>query len=221
MAPRTNVYIDGFNLYNGVVRGTPHKWLDLPLLFRRLRPDESIQQVFYFTAMVTGETQANQIAYWNALKTDPCVRIVEGKFKSKDVLCQVEGCCHTVAKRKFKVSIEKRTDVQIAIQMIEDAITDACDTLVLVSGDSDLVPVVQRIRRLTPQKRVFVYVPSRDTDRGAARELRKAATKDRDLPLGLVESCQYPDRVTDGKGGFVEKPAAWCTKADEHESGSA
>ena len=25
----TIVYIDGFNLYSGVLRGSPHKWLDL------------------------------------------------------------------------------------------------------------------------------------------------------------------------------------------------
>jgi hypothetical protein len=28
----TNVYIDGFNLYYGCLKGTPHKWLDLDAL---------------------------------------------------------------------------------------------------------------------------------------------------------------------------------------------
>lgn len=32
MALKTNVYIDGFNLYYGCVRGTLHKWLDLAAL---------------------------------------------------------------------------------------------------------------------------------------------------------------------------------------------
>jgi hypothetical protein len=26
---KTNVYIDGFNLYYGCLKGTPHKWLNL------------------------------------------------------------------------------------------------------------------------------------------------------------------------------------------------
>lgn len=26
---RTNVYVDGFNLYYGALRGTPYKWLDI------------------------------------------------------------------------------------------------------------------------------------------------------------------------------------------------
>lgn len=29
MKPRTIVYVDGFNLYYGAVRGTTHKWLDI------------------------------------------------------------------------------------------------------------------------------------------------------------------------------------------------
>ena len=40
---RTIVYVDGFNLYYGAVRGTPYKWLDLRALFTRiLRPDNKI-----------------------------------------------------------------------------------------------------------------------------------------------------------------------------------
>lgn len=30
---RTFVYVDGFNLYYGALKGKPWKWLDLPALF--------------------------------------------------------------------------------------------------------------------------------------------------------------------------------------------
>ena len=36
--PRTVVYVDGFNLYYGAVKGTPYKWLDLEKYFQLLRP---------------------------------------------------------------------------------------------------------------------------------------------------------------------------------------
>ena len=55
------------------------------------------------------------------------------------------------------VNEEKRTDVNIAIQMLEDAYEDRCDKLILVSGDSDLVPAVIRVRNLG--KKVLVYIP--------------------------------------------------------------
>jgi hypothetical protein len=31
---RTNVYVDGFNLYYGCLKGTPYKWLDLDAMCR-------------------------------------------------------------------------------------------------------------------------------------------------------------------------------------------
>lgn len=44
------------NLYNGALKGTPWKWLDLPALFARvLQPDHEVVKVKYFTARV-GET---------------------------------------------------------------------------------------------------------------------------------------------------------------------
>ena len=49
---KTNVYIDGFNLYYGAVKGTPHKWLDLAALCTRLFPRNQINRIRYFTAIV-------------------------------------------------------------------------------------------------------------------------------------------------------------------------
>ena len=52
---RTFVYVDGFNLYYGALKGTPWKWLDLPALFTKvLQPHHDILKVKYFTARVSG-----------------------------------------------------------------------------------------------------------------------------------------------------------------------
>lgn len=50
---RAIVYVDGFNLYFGALKGTPYKWLDLDALARRLAPNDDIVAVRYFTARVT------------------------------------------------------------------------------------------------------------------------------------------------------------------------
>jgi hypothetical protein len=47
-----NVYIDGFNLYYGCLKGTPYKWLDPAALTRRLLPADEIKRIRYFTARV-------------------------------------------------------------------------------------------------------------------------------------------------------------------------
>ena len=57
---RTYVYVDGFNLYYGALKGTAWKWLDLPALFAAvLQPHHDILAVKYFTARVSG-TPADQ-----------------------------------------------------------------------------------------------------------------------------------------------------------------
>lgn len=38
----TIVYIDGFNLYYGALRGSHYRWLDLEALSRRLLPKDDI-----------------------------------------------------------------------------------------------------------------------------------------------------------------------------------
>jgi hypothetical protein len=48
---RTNV-IDAFNLYYGCLKGTPYRWLDLAALCHRLLPNEEINRIRHFTALV-------------------------------------------------------------------------------------------------------------------------------------------------------------------------
>lgn len=49
---KTNVYVDGFNLYYGCVKGTPYRWLDLARLCRVLLPSHEIHRIRYFTALL-------------------------------------------------------------------------------------------------------------------------------------------------------------------------
>jgi 6-hydroxy-3-succinoylpyridine 3-monooxygenase len=207
--PRTIVYIDGFNLYYGAVRDVPAlKWLDLERYCKLLRPHDDIQVVRYFTALVTGPTKSHQEAYLKALATTPHVNVILGKFKDKSVKCGVTACTHA-AIRIFKVPEEKRTDVNIAISMLDDAYQKLCDHMVLFSGDSDLVPAVNMVRLRFPTMTITVYVPSRNPIRGAAVELRLSASKHRNLPLQFLSKAQFADAIPDGSGGTINRPAAW------------
>ena len=85
---RTRIYVDGFNLYYGALRGTALKWLDpirltdslnLPFKYR-------IDRLRYFTAHVSGkldpEAPRRQRIYLKALETLPQVDIHYGSFIS-------------------------------------------------------------------------------------------------------------------------------------------
>ena len=86
---RTRVYIDGFNLYYGAVKGTSFKWLNPVALVKQLIPSgHAIEKVKYFTARVSGAVDpgapARQQAYLSALATLPEVEIHFGRFLSKE-----------------------------------------------------------------------------------------------------------------------------------------
>ncbi len=208
MKLRTIVYIDGYNFYYGSVRGTAYRWLDLEKCFSRLRSADEIKQIWYFTALLDGPKRARQKTYLQALATSSRVQVILGKFKLKQVKCGVTGCKHR-GSRLFDMPEEKRTDVNIALQLLDDAHHDRADQFIIVSGDSDLVPALEMVKAQWPHKQLFVYVPSRHPLRGAAVELRNAADKHKTFPQALLKVSQFPAKIPDGRGGFIQKPAGW------------
>ena len=122
------------------------------------------------------------------------------------------GNCIYQGSRSFNVPEEKRTDVNIAVHMIKDAINDKCDRLIVISGDSDLVPAVKAVKLIAPNKKVIVYVPANNRVRGAANELRNSSDRHKTLPNNLLSKAQFPDLLTDFNGGIIRKPLSWSTK---------
>jgi len=88
--------------------------------------------------------------------------------------------------------------------MIKDAINDKCDRLIVINGDSDLVPAVNAVKLITLNKKVIVYIPARNRVRDAARELRNSSDRHKTLPNNLLSKTQFPDQLTDLKGGLFE-----------------
>ena len=99
--------------------------------------------------------------------------------------------------------------MNIAINIVKDAVDDKCDRLIVVSGDSDLVPAVKAVKLITPNKKVIVYIPANNRVRGAARELRKSSDSHKTLPYNLLSKAQFSDQLTDSEGEIIQKPEAW------------
>jgi uncharacterized LabA/DUF88 family protein len=142
---RANVYIDGFNLYYGALKGTSYKWLDLEALSRRLLPRYEINRIRYFTARISPRpddvlARRRQHAYLRALAMNRLIAIHYGRFQESRVRMPladpVPGSPRTVEVIKTE---EKRTDVNIASHLLLDAFRAECDVAVLVSNDADLV----------------------------------------------------------------------------------
>lgn len=89
---QTYIYIDGFNLYYGCIKGTAYKWLDLKKLFSTvLGNNYNIAKIKYYTARVSSrpgdiDGPTNQNTYLNALKAHtPELDIVLGHFLTNTV----------------------------------------------------------------------------------------------------------------------------------------
>ena len=84
-APRTNVYVDGFNLYYGAAKNTPYKWVNLAALCAVVLPGINIRRIRYFTALVRATAadpniRQRQETYIRALETLPSLTVHYGHY---------------------------------------------------------------------------------------------------------------------------------------------
>lgn len=229
---KTAVYVDGYNLYYGRLRQTPYKWLDVAALLdgivRIQCPSATIEMVKYFSAPALArfasrglDSVSAQERYHRALRVrHPNLQIILGthSIDSSGTLLPAfrpgRPYDRTDRHRVWKLE-EKKTDVNIAIEMYRDAIRGALDQLVIVSNDSDAEPVLAAIRQDCPALTigvvtpVFPQHPETKGHRSVSSSLSKWAHWTRRHILDEeLERAQLPARVPTRKK-TIEKPSHW------------
>lgn len=199
---RVLVYIDGFNLYFGMMEAGYDKsrWLNVAQLAQNLlKPTQEIVAVKYFTSRVSNNPnkQKRQTIYLEALETRG-VEIIYGHYQSNSIECN--RCGHIWMDQK-----EKMTDVNIATHLIVDAYQDRYDMAMLISGDSDLVPPIKAVHSLFKQKRVFVSFPPKRHNQTVAVAAKGSQTIGR---KSLADS-QLPATITKSDGYVLARPVEW------------
>jgi uncharacterized LabA/DUF88 family protein len=185
---RVAVYIDGFNLYFGLVaRGwRKYLWLDLEKFAASLiLTNQMLVHIKYFTSRISGPVskQRRQSIFLDALATLPGVSIYYGRYQNDTKACPA-------CKALVDTPHEKKTDVNIATEMLVDAFQGAFDTAILVTADSDLTAPIVSIRRLFPDKAVVVaFPPKRSSD-----ELKRVASAFFTIARPKFASSQFPDK---------------------------
>lgn len=207
---QTIVYVDGFNLYYGAVKGTPYKWLDILQVCLKLLPRNRIVKLKYFTALVTGRPKdpdqpTRQQIYLRALRTLDNLEIIYGHFLEHEVSMPVADPVPGAAKyiRVIKTE-EKGSDVNIAAHMINDGYQGKYEAAIVVSNDSDLIEPI-RIIRNDLRKVVGVLNPY---PKSPSRELKRFATFVKPIRKGVLASSQFPVVMADANGEF-SKPERW------------
>lgn len=210
MELKTIIYVDGFNLYYGAVKGTPYKWLNILKLSQSLLPKNKIIKIKYFTALVSARpgdpNQPNrQQIYLRALRTIPDLEIIYGHFLEHEITMPLARPPAKGSKfvRVIKTE-EKGSDVNIAAHMVNDGHNHAYDVAVIISNDSDLVEPVKIVRQeLKLPVGVLNPIPAHPSF-----ELRKNATFYKPIRKGVLAASQFPTRLKDTVGEFY-KPPKW------------
>lgn len=200
---RLMVYIDGFNLYNGIHDWSSRRylWLDLVELARSFRPDQRLVGVRYFTAPVLDNrgAQSRQGHYMDALRSKypRLLEIIEGRYQTKMKQCRACGAT-------WKSYEEKETDVNLATRILMDASAGACDTILVITGDSDVAPAVRAAQ--LANKRLFIaaaFPPER-----YSRELQDLMPASFHIGHSKIRKAQFPDEFEAG-GKVFRRPGHW------------
>ncbi len=210
---RVTFLIDGFNLYHSVrvaarqLKVNSVKWLDISKLSSSyiylLGKDAVLEEIYYFSALAKhldqydpGKVKRHE-NYIRCLQATG-IKIELASFKRKQILCPH---CHQSITRYE----EKETDVAISVKMLELFTLDMCDTVVLVTGDTDVVPAIHLAKKLFPQKTIGCAFPHSRKNFKISQSVH--------IPFKISAkqylNHQFPDPVRFDDGTIINKPPNW------------
>ena len=205
---RTAIYIDGFNLYYGAVKGTGFKWLDIEKMMETLLGTGfNLVSIKYFTAIVSerspqDKSPINQQVYIRALESSDLVRVYLGHFLTHSTWMRTaDDPARSVRVLKTE---EKGSDVNMATHLLVDGFRNDYDCAVLVSNDSDLSEPFRTVREELGKKTGLVNPHKRRV----SKQLAKHADFIKQIRPGLLQASLFPDQLSDAKG-TIKKPSSW------------
>ncbi len=173
---RVVCFIDGFNMYHALARlgDEKYKWVDLRKLSEQfISEGEQLTDVYYFTAYCewNKEKKTRHKLYVQALETKRvktilgAFKVVTRKFSKQSmpiIKCSIPKWLRKFWLPKriiFQTHEEKEMDVNIALKIVELAVSNQYDKAIIISGDSDLVPAITTVRRMYPTKKFKCVLP--------------------------------------------------------------
>jgi NYN domain len=207
---KTNVYIDGFNLYFRLLRNSPYKWLNLSRLCHLMLPKFSINRIKYFTAHVSArpgdpDQPTRQQTYLRALRTLPNVDIITGQFRRNKVKMLKVGCnpCDSASYVRVYKDEEKGSDVNLAAHLLSDGYKGEYEAAVVITKDSDLVEPIKMVRY-----DLGLVIGLLNPGEYPSRELAPLMNFIKPIRLGALSASQFPREITDSHG-VIRKPSTW------------
>ncbi|MCX6807276.1 MAG: NYN domain-containing protein [Patescibacteria group bacterium] len=209
-------FIDGFNLYHAIDNNFNHgkyKWLDLRKLSNLfIEENEQIKKIFYFSTFCpwNKEKMIRHKKYVRALSKNG-VEMIRGSFQlttkrfikgKMNVLNLIPPDIEVPAEIKFQSYEEKKTDVNIAVKIIECATLDIYDHFYILSGDSDFVPAIKYVRKNYQHIKLTNILPINS----AGQEIGKACHAQLRIEEDHLRKSLLEQKIVVAKDAVIEKP---------------
>lgn len=206
---KTSIFIDGFNLYYGVLKDSPFRWLDVSALAKVIVPDLDLNTTsfHYYTARLkprqnNQEQPYRQRRYLQALRTIPRLEIVYGHFLAHTTKMPAATPPH----RSLSVikTEEKGSDVNLAVDLLANGFKGIYERAIVVSNDSDLARAIKIVRQ-DLNLPVIILNPH---PKSPSKELKNIASDVRHIRKSALEKSQFPRTLEDTRGKF-HRPGEW------------
>ena len=135
---RVTIFIDGSNLYYSLKNLGADK-INFQKFLRLLTKDKLLISTYYYNASL--DISINQMKYWEQQKFFDMLRKLPN---FKVVLCRMRK--HK-KERKFIFDV-KGDDIYLAVDLVSGAYENIYDTAIIISGDEDFVPAIQKAQKL-------------------------------------------------------------------------
>ena len=197
------VFVDGLNVYHaldGVSRYRKYKWLDyMALASRYVIGSDALSGVLWFTAFYRWKPDKVQ-RHGRLVKVQEAngVEVIQGQFRMRHKTCKACG-------DRIPLPEEKRTDVNIAVQLLQRAYRDEYDKAIIITGDSDMVPAIHAVKESFPSKKVGIIPPIGRK----AEEIEKAAHFKNQMTENDLRESMLPDPVILPDGRSLTCPPEW------------
>ena len=141
---RVMIFIDGSNFYHSSRISFPKFYdkIDFRKLVDALRNGRLMVASNYYNASL--HQSIDQVKYWKQQKFFQDIREIPG---FNVVLVKMRKVSDRTSPSGFRFVI-KGDDIHIATDMVGDAYENKYDTAIIVSGDGDFAPAIQRVQKL-------------------------------------------------------------------------
>jgi uncharacterized LabA/DUF88 family protein len=203
---RVFAYFDGSNFYHHLKENYGVKNINFYEISNQvLDPSvESLQQIKYYNSPINQQDDpagyAKQLKFFGRLRSTPLVQVLLGNLRKRplnkiNINClncgfqRAESIQCPVCKKLIDVRncfrySEKGVDVQLAIDLLLDAMNNKYDVAFLFSSDADFVPAIHHIVKKLKKDVMYCHFPKPRTD-----ALRIACSESRQITQDMVDKA--------------------------------